>query len=235
MQIGDTIRATFYGEKNGVLYKSNVDEYAVADYTYSQMKKAAAPTSLKTLCAGLLRYGATAQIYKEYRTDALCTVAMTEEQKTYLSDESKVVFDNYNTTGSDIVDPTVSWVGKSLLLDSKVTIRYIVDLTKYTGAHEDLKLLVNYTDIDGVKQSLYVTELVPYDVSKNRYCFEFDGLLAAELRQKVSVAVFSGDTRLTSVLQYSASTYGNNKTGTLLTLCKHLMAYSDSAKAYFAG
>ncbi|MBQ2445888.1 MAG: hypothetical protein II272_05535 [Oscillospiraceae bacterium] len=49
----------------------------------------------------------------------------------------------------------------------------------------------------------------------------------------VSVQVYHGETPLSCTLQYSADTYGNNKTGALLQLCKALMAYSDSAKAYF--
>lgn len=43
-----------------------------------------------------------------------------------------------------------------------------------------------------------------------------------------------GETPLSCTLQYSDDTYGNNKTGSLLTLCKALFAYSDSAKSYFA-
>ena len=35
-------------------------------------------------------------------------------------------------------------------------------------------------------------------------------------------------------MEYRASTYGNGKTDALGQLCKSLMAYSDSAKAYFA-
>jgi hypothetical protein len=50
----------------------------------------------------------------------------------------------------------------------------------------------------------------------------------------VSVQIYNGDTPLSATLQYSPDTYGNNKTGTLLELCKALFAYSDSAKAYFA-
>ena len=49
----------------------------------------------------------------------------------------------------------------------------------------------------------------------------------------VSAQVYEGDTPVSCTLQYSADTYGNNKTGALLQLCKALMAYSDSAKAYF--
>jgi hypothetical protein len=233
--MNDSIRAIFYGTKNGVAYKSNVDTYSVATYAYSQLNKSAASASLKGLCADLLRYGATAQSYKKYRTDALASSAMTETHKSYLSDDTAVTFDNYNSETATITNPTVTWVGKILILDSKVTLRYVVDLSKYTGSRDELKLLVNYTGIDGTKKSLYLTELTVYNEAKSQYYFELDTLLAAELRQKISVAVYNDSTRLSSVQHYSVSTYGNGKTGALLTLVKHLMAYSDSAKKYFQG
>jgi hypothetical protein len=48
------------------------------------------------------------------------------------------------------------------------------------------------------------------------------------------VAVYEGDTQISDSMCYSADNYGIGKSGTLLDLCKCLVAYSDSAKAYFA-
>ena len=73
-----------------------------------------------------------------------------------------------------------------------------------------------------------------YQANYNRYCFDFDGLLVAELRSTVTVAVYDGDTQVSPTLEYSASTYGKGKTDALLAVCQALMAYSDMAKAYFA-
>ena len=47
--------------------------------------------------------------------------------------------------------------------------------------------------------------------------------------------VYAGDNPGSATLCYSPDTYGNNKTGTLGELCTALIAYSDSAKAYFIG
>ena len=49
----------------------------------------------------------------------------------------------------------------------------------------------------------------------------------------VDAAIYEGTTKLSQTLRYSPDTYGNNKTGQLLTLCKALFAYSDTAKAFF--
>ncbi|MBP3412498.1 MAG: hypothetical protein J6K89_04495, partial [Oscillospiraceae bacterium] len=72
-----------------------------------------------------------------------------------------------------------------------------------------------------------------YNPQTGLCAFSFDGLLAAELRSVISVQIYEGNTPLSCTLQYSADTYGNNKTGTLGDLCEALFAYSDSAKAYF--
>ena len=95
-----------------------------------------------------------------------------------------------------------------------------------------MRLKVTYKDYAGQTQTKYLSGAEPYGIT-GRYAFSFDGLLAAELRAVLSVQVYEGSTPLSCTLQYSADTYGNGKTGTLLTLCKALFAYSDSAKAYF--
>ena len=73
-----------------------------------------------------------------------------------------------------------------------------------------------------------------YNSRLGYYAFTLDTLLASELRTVVSVQIYAGETPVSSTMQYSADTYGNNKTGTMLDLCKALFAYSDSAKAYFS-
>ncbi|MBR4309263.1 MAG: hypothetical protein IKT58_06685 [Oscillospiraceae bacterium] len=49
----------------------------------------------------------------------------------------------------------------------------------------------------------------------------------------LSVQILDGEVPVSATLQYSADTYGNNKSGDLLELCEALFAYSDSAKAFF--
>ena len=233
VRMNDLVTARFVGTKNGVAYCSNEDVYSVATYAYAQLNKTTVAQKLKDLCANLLRYGAMAQQYKGYRTDALTDSAMTEEHRSFLVDLYAVTFDAINQTVDPLPQATVTWAGKSLNLDSKVTIKYIVDLSQYTGNVEDLSLNVEYTDIDGAAHTVTLTDPVVYDPGRNFYAFDFDGLLAAELRQKVRAAVYAGGQRISAVMEYSASTYGVNKTGSLQELCKCLMAYSDSAKAYF--
>ena len=235
VQMNDRIRSVLYGTKNGQVYYSATDDYSIADYAYSQMKKASVPNSLKVLCADLLRYGAKAQIFKGYRTDSLADALMTEEQTAFLSDIDDVTFGNTNAVLNDLSNATVTWSGKALDLASKVSLKFIFTPASYQGSVEDLSLRLTFTGIDGSQKTMTLTNPEVYNADRGLYAFTFDGLLAAELRAVVSAQIYAGSTPVSATLQYSADTYGNNKTGTLLDLCKALFAYSDSAKIFFAG
>ncbi len=235
IQMNDQITTILYGVKDGKPYYSPADEYSITTYAYSQLNNASRPKDLKILCADLLRYGANAQLFKSYRTDALADSAMTEEHKVYLSNADRLVFGNTNTTLSDLEDPQITWVGKSLNLETKVAVKYIISTLNYSDSLSDLNLRITYTDLYGEKKEAIVTELEEYDIKESRYAFSFNGLLAAELRTVLSAQVYVGDTPVSVTMNYSPDTYGNNKTGALGSLCTALIAYSDSAKAYFIG
>ena len=235
VHMNDEVEATLRLTKDGENYSSLADRYSIAQYAYGQLSKESTKVTLKTLCAELLRYGAAAQTFKGYRTDCLVDSLMTEEQRALTMALEDVVFDSFNTVTGEGEAMGVAWVGKSLLLDSKVTIRYIVDLTGFGGEISDLSLVLSYKNIRGEEKTATLSAPVLYNGEKGFYSFDFDGLLAAELRQPVYATVYCGETPVTGMLEYSASTYGNNKTGALGDLCKALMAYSDSAKAFFAG
>ncbi|MBP3412401.1 MAG: hypothetical protein J6K89_04005, partial [Oscillospiraceae bacterium] len=123
--------------------------------------------------------------------------------------------------------------GKSLNLDSKVALKFVFSMGTYTGELSNLTLRVSYKDSTGAEKTLTLTNAALYNPDRGYYAFTLDTLLAAELRSVVSVQIYAGDTPVSCTLRYSADTYGNNKTGQLLTLCKALFAYSDSAKAFF--
>ncbi len=234
VQMGDVVTARLHMEKKGQPYLSKADTYSIAQYAYAQLNKDTTADSLKALCAALLRYGKEAQVFKSYRTDAFVDAAMTEAHKAYLSDAEAVTFGSNNQVLADLQAPAVTWVGKALDLDSKVCLKYVFTPATYTGAVEDLVLKVRYVNHSGEAVEVILTDPVLYNSAMNSYAFTFDGLLAAELRTVLDAAVYAGDTRLSQTLRYSPDTYGNGKTGQLLTLCKALFAYSDTAKAYFA-
>ena len=233
VRMNDSISSVLYGTKNGQAYYSATDEYSIATYAYSQMNKEGVPATLKTLCADLLRYGSMAQVYKGYRTEALADSAMTDIHRAYLSDIEAVGFGNTNTVLNDLEASSVTWVGKSLNLDSKVELKFIFSLKDYTGDLNALTLHIAYRDIRGNVKTATVENWEIYNAERGYYAFTVDALLAAELRTVVSAQIYADNAPVSCTLQYTADTYGNNKTGALGDLCKALFAYSDSAKAYF--
>ncbi|MBR6825298.1 MAG: hypothetical protein IKM59_01995 [Oscillospiraceae bacterium] len=233
IQMGDVVEAVLHMTKDGKETVSATDSYSVAQYAYTQLNRTEDAKALKSLCADLLRYGAAAQVYKQYRTDALVNREMTQAQLAYLSNLDTLTFGNNNEILNDLSNPVITWVGKSLNLESKVELRFIFDASRYGGPVEDLTLKVTYVNYEGKLAEAEVTGPKVYNAAKNQYAFDFDGLLAAELRSAVTVAVYAGDVPLSASMRYSADTYGHNKSGNLLALCKALVAYSDSALTYF--
>ena len=234
VHMNDEVEAYLSLTENGTEYRSGTDLYSIARYAYGQLAKSGISRSLQVLCAELLRYGGAAQIYKSYRTDHLADKDLTEEHRAHLADTETVAFDSYNSITEAVEAPTVTWAGKTLLLDSKVTIRYVLDLSKYPGDPSELSIRLSYTDLNGEEVTCVLEDPTVYNEALGYYSLDFDGLLAAELRQPVYARVYCGETPMTGILEYSASTYGMGKTGALGDLCKCLMAYSDSAKAYFS-
>ncbi|MBP3412369.1 MAG: hypothetical protein J6K89_03845, partial [Oscillospiraceae bacterium] len=233
VQMNDKISSVIYGTKNGQPYCSPIDVYSIASYAYSQLNNPDRPEALKILCADLLRYGAKAQIFKSYRTDALTDANMTAVHKAYLSDIGAVTFGNTNKVLNDVESAPITWAGKALDLESKVALKFVFDPVNYKGDLSKLSLKVSYTDIHGTAKTVTLADPELYNPDRMLYAFTLDALLAAELRAVVSVQIFADSTPVSCTLQYSADTYGNNKEGALLDLCKALFAYSDSAKAYF--
>jgi hypothetical protein len=58
---------------------------------------------------------------------------MTETQRAYCTDLDTVTFGNTNATLVDLEKPTVAWVGKTLNLGSKVTLKFVLNINGYSG------------------------------------------------------------------------------------------------------
>ncbi len=234
VQMTDVLEATLYMEKAGRIYRSETDYYSIAQYAYTQLRKDTVSTELKTLCAELLRYGSKAQIFKSYGLDRLADGDMTAQDRAYLTDIDAVTFGNTNRVLGDLPDASIVWAGKSLSLESKVALKFVFNPADDIGDLSALTLRMSYTDTQGMTKTVTVSNPELYNESLGYYVFTVDTLLAAELRAVVSVQIYAGDTPVSATLEYSPDTYGNNKTGALLDLCRALFAYCDSAKAFFA-
>ena len=235
VQMTDEVHATLYLTKDGVEYCSETDIYSVSAYAYSQLERDTVPESLKKLCAELLRYGSAAQTFKGYRTDELADSKLTVAQQSYLAPLDAVTFNSINSILSDLDSPTVSWVSKTLNLESKVSVKFIVSLAKFTGDPSDLEFRYSYVNYAGETVNGVITEAQVYHEGLKYYYFELDSLLAAELRSSITAAIYSNGEQVSKSTVYSPDSYANGRTGDLLTLCQALISYSDTALAYFKG
>ena len=218
----------FLGEEEFV---SETDVYSVATYAYAQLKKSNASEELKAVCANLLRYGALAQAYKG-NENAPADAEMTAEEKAYLTDLNTVSVINTGKVLND-VENGIAWAGKALVLDSKVAVKAIFDLTGYAGDIEALNLRVSYVNAKGEEVTLTVSNAEVYNAEKNFYAFTVDTLLATEMRSELTMALYEGETQISMTQVYSVESYCAKRTGALAELGKSLLAYSDAAKAYF--
>ena len=233
VRMGDMVDAVLHMTKGEQEYYSKTDSYSVATYAYG-MLNSSKDAKMLTLCADLLRYGAEAQAFKGYRTDALVDVDMTETHRSYLSNTDDLTFTATDSYLGDLASPMITWVGKTLDLGSKVGMKFVFNAKNYTGDLSKLSMKVTYQGSTGETKSVTVTGIETYNANNKQYSFTFYGLLASELRTIVDVAIYNGNTQLSETLRYSAESYAA-KTGTtaLAALTKALFAYSDSAKAYF--
>jgi hypothetical protein len=233
VRMNDMVDATLHMIKGTAQYISAVDTYSVATYAYG-MLNSSKDAKMLTLCADLLRYGAKAQSFKGYRTNALVDAGMTEAHKSYLSNTETLTFTATDSTLSDLAKPTISWVGKTLDLGSKVGMKFVFNAKNYNGEIANLSMKVSYKGSNGETKTVTLTGAEVYSAANSYYSFTFYGLLASELRTVIDVAVYEGNTQLTQTLRYSAESYASkNITGALGALCKALFAYSDSARTFF--
>ena len=211
-------------------YVSETDVYSVAQYAYAQLSKEKASEELKAVCANLLRYGALAQTFKG-SSNVLADAAMTAEQKAYLTDLNTVSAVSAAKALGDVEG--IAWAGKALVLDSKVAVKAIFDLTGYAGNMDALNLRVSYVNAKGEEVALTVEACELYNSEKNFYAFTVDILLATDMRSELTMALYEGDTQVSETQIYSVESYCANKTGTIGNLAKALLAYSDAAMAFF--
>jgi hypothetical protein len=234
IHMNDVVKATLRMTAGNTQFCSKTDEYSIASYAYSTLNKSAVTQKLKTLCADLLRYGREAQLYKGYRTHALVDGAMTEVHRSYLSDTASLTFTETNKESTHLENPSVTWVGKALNLDSRVGIKLVFRGSQSIADVSKLTLHVTYTDYTGTEQALILNDPQVYHAAKGYYSFDFYNLTAAELGTVIYATIFDGNTPVSQTLTYSAESYAaKNSNSTLGPICKALFAYSNSAKAFF--
>ncbi len=217
--MGDVVSAVLYA--NGGEVESDVLEYSVKQYCKDQENTTDA--ALKTLLADMLVYGAAAQTYDGYKTNALVTAGMDVSAATSATPTMNSVTDI--TTGT-VDNATATWKAASLFLEESVTMRF-----KFTTTENINNVTVKVTNAGG--GTLATIDTFAWDGT--RYIADFNEFNPAQMRDTVNVTVYSNGTAVSETLTYSIESYAAAKqdsaTAGLSDLVIAMMKYGDSTAA----
>ena len=228
--IGDKIGITVYAMKGEQKVKGGAGSYAVKDYCDYVLEHMSSDAKLVTLIVDLLNYGAAAQTYGSYKTDALVNRDLTTEQQGKATASRTYVNElKGDTEGATLTD--VKFTGLSLVLNETVAIRYTFTAPSTEG------LTIVITDDLGHTWT-YGRESFVLETG-NTYHVDFRKLQAKRMSDKV-YATFHQGGKKTLTATYSIESYANavltnsayEAYPLLRDLVSCMMKYGDAAKDY---
>ena len=216
--MGDNISATLYATKDGETVSVTKAEYSVRAYCESMLSKTEDET-LIALLSDILTYGAAAQTYTGYKTDALVTDGLVLSPSTFAELSGKKV----SFTGEQ--DENTCWTGASLVLSNDLATRFAF----VTDSTDGLSIEVS---INGRTQTFDAFE----DASNGRYYITFDGIMATEFDDTVTATFYRDGTQIGAAVNYSVNTYicgmQNCDNANLKALVRALYNYGAAAAEY---
>lgn len=196
----DTVTAVLYGERNNITYSSEPFDFSVSEYAYGMLERCGGSPyeKLRTLLVDLLNYGSAAQNYQNYKTDDLINSELTDEQKSWVSDQNPTFKNVLNSEYETVENPPVVWNSVGLTLNHSVAVRY----TFSAESIENLQLLVKC----GSMQRSYSKEDIA-DNGDSTYTFVFNDLYANKMQDDILVTAFIGDDAVSNTMCYSVESY----------------------------
>lgn len=219
--MGDTIEATLYATKNGTEESVSKNDYSVRQYCVSMLSKTT-DAKLRKLLSDLLAYGACAQTYMSYKTNALVNEGSDIVNPTYSTYHSlsglAASFDG--TAASDLI-----WTGASLTLTDGVAMNFRF----YAASTSGLSIQVT---LNGRTETFTSFK----SVGNGIYEISFTGINADEFADTVSASFYRSNVKTGNTVSYSVNTYVCAKQAdtdtALANLVKALYGYGASAAAY---
>ena len=243
--IGDTIYFAVYARLTDGTYRyTSLIGYSPKTYAMNQLKSGSA--EMKPLVVAMLNYGAAAQTYFGYKTDALMNADLTADQKALVEDyNANMIATVTQITGSKLGSfindssytkryPTISFEGAFCInyyFQPSKTVQG--DVMMYVWTLEDLNkasVLTKTNATKAVKMTLTET---------GEYLGVVDGIAAKDLDKAIYVTfVYSDGTteHCGGVIGYTIGLYCKSqasKTGTLAELSKACAVYGYYAKQLF--
>jgi hypothetical protein len=216
-KLGDDIFMRVYAKTaEGIVY-SDVVTYSPKQYAMSRLENST-NADMKALCVAMLNYGAAAQQYFGYKTDALMNAELTAEQKALASDYSADLFAGAVKADGAKIGAFTKTDGfatrsASVSFDGAFAINYYFapnakmngDMTFYYWSAED------YANADVLTAENATGTSVMELTDNGSYWANITGIAAKQLDETFYVAAVyadaDGNTYCTGVIAYSLSTY----------------------------
>ena len=222
--IGDTFTATLYATNDGTEESVSVQNYSVRQYCVNKLADGTISNELRTLLSDLLAYGEAAQIYTNYKTNALVTDGddISDPMYSFL-----FYLTGYSARFVGAADEHTRWVNAGLTLTNSVamTFRFYA---------EDTDGLTVTVGINGRTRTYSAFNAVAGKA--NTYEITFDGVSAEEFADEVSASFARNDTAIGNSLYYSVNAYAqsnlNSSNSDLSYLVAALYNFGVSARAY---
>ena len=215
--MGDNIAAVLHATVNGKEYTDELAEYSVKQYCVNTLAKTEDATLIKLL-SDTLAYGADAQNYMSYKTNALVTDGVTGASYSTYTDLSGLTATFEGTASDDLC-----WVGAGLKLNDNVAMFFRF----YAESTDGLTVTVA---INGREETF--TDFTAVSGLENVYEVSFDGIKATEFDADVTASFSTGG----NTVSYSVNTYicakQADSDANLAALVKALYNYGASASAY---
>ena len=232
-ELGDTLTATLSFTRDGDEYSVQVDTYSLKEYALERLV-ASSDAKFKTLLTELLNYGAAAQVYFGYRTDALVNAGID-------GSFARGGYDAITGTepGEDTGEYPASIKASNILFGNKITLLAATSFAKDSDL-SGVSLRIRYTDRYGTKTEKFIDgSAFIYRDDVAGYTAYFDGLKASEFRTVMELTLIKGGNDISKTVKYSLDTYAKNRLkssedANFRALLEKTLIYSDSAKDYFA-
>lgn len=224
-QMNDEITVFLCVHANNTVYSSKPTVHSVATCCYDMLNDEATSGELKTLLVDLLNYGAAAQTYEGYRTDALVNANLTESQKALGTTTTPTATSVQNQ--ETLSGATVVWKSAGLNLKDTAALRFKIEATSVQG------LSVKVTDENGV---VVACDSTFQKISDNSYYVFVKGITLSQMREVRKFTIYNGEQAVSNTLVYSIATYASKKMNdvSLGALMKAMLQLGDSMATYMA-
>ena len=234
-QMGDSLTATLHFVYDGAAYSRDLGAYDLGQYAKERLRTSASE-AYRTLMADLLKYGAAAQAYLGYRTDAPVDNGLSNAENALASRDHAPLADISADSDTGIYPAEITQ--KEFRLDGRIALCVATDL----GRDSDLSgvlLRIRYTDRSGhaVERRIGGAAFV-YSEAAGGYTVCFDELKASELRSVLTLTLVRNGAPISRTVQYSFDAYVESclaagADAEFKALLECTLRYADSARAYF--